>query len=72
MEKPQEIILSALRRFPSFTPIRGITTPVLRLPPRPARVFRADRPFLFAVVRFEFDDRVHTPLRLFLVRVTES
>ncbi len=46
------------------TMLRGIA-------PRPARVFCADRPFLFAVVRFEFDDRIHTPLCLFLGRVTE-
>jgi hypothetical protein len=38
--------------------------------PRP-RTFVADRPFLFAVVRFEFDDRIHTPVCLFLGRVAD-
>ena len=40
-------------------------------PSKPPRVFCADRPFLFAVVRFEFPDRVHLPVCLFLGRVTE-
>ena len=45
------------------TMLRGIA-------PRP-RTFVADRPFLFAVVRFEFDDRIHTPVCLFLGRVAD-
>ena len=36
-----------------------------------AQVFRADRPFLFAIVRFDFPDRIHLPLFLFLGRVVQ-
>ena len=45
-----------------ITMLRGIK-------PSPPQVFRADRPFLFVIVRFDFPDRIHLPLCLFLGRV---